>query len=120
MLIDCTTGEVTRPAIEQALTEDNLLWLDIWDTDEDTIALLREVFRIHPLAIEDAQEFDQRPKVEDYDDFVNLVAYGMRGRAGSLAGPPRRREFSFGPNEPGACRPARPVIPADGGGSRYR
>jgi len=44
MLIDCTTGEVTRPAIEQALTEDNLLWLDIWDTDEDTIALLGEVF----------------------------------------------------------------------------
>jgi magnesium transporter len=79
MLIDCTTREVTRPAIEQALTEDNLLWLDIWDTDDDTIALLREVFRIHPLAIEDAQEFEQRPKVEDYDDFIYLVAYGMRG-----------------------------------------
>jgi len=79
MLIDCTTREVTRPAVEQALTEDNLLWLDIWDTDEDTIALLREVFRIHPLAIEDAEEFEQRPKVEDYDDFVYLVAYGMRG-----------------------------------------
>ncbi len=85
MLIDCTTREVTRPAIEQALKEDNLLWLDIGDTDEDTIALLREVFRIHPLAIEDAQEFDQRPKAEDYDDFVYLVVYGMRGLDEPLA-----------------------------------
>ena len=42
------------------------------------IALLREVFKIHPLAVEDAQEFNQRPKVEDYDDFVYLVAYGAR------------------------------------------
>jgi CorA-like Mg2+ transporter protein len=36
------------------------------------------VFKIHPLAIEDAQEFNQRPKIEDYDDFVSLVAYGAR------------------------------------------
>ena len=37
------------------------------------------MFKIHPLAVEDAKEFDQRPKVEDYDDFVSLVAYGARG-----------------------------------------
>jgi len=37
------------------------------------------VFKIHPLAVEDAQEFSQRPKVEDYEDFVYIVAYGSRG-----------------------------------------
>jgi Mg2+ and Co2+ transporter CorA len=37
------------------------------------------VFNIHPLAVEDAQEFDQSPKVEDYEDFVYLVAYGSLG-----------------------------------------
>jgi magnesium transporter len=37
------------------------------------------VFNIHPLAVEDAQEFNQRPKVEDYEDFVYLVAYGSLG-----------------------------------------
>ena len=79
LLTDCSNGEVTRPAIEQALKDDTLLWLDLADTDQDTIDLLGEVFKIHPLAIEDAQEFSQRPKVEDYDDFVYLVAYGARG-----------------------------------------
>ena len=79
LLTDCLTEEVTRPAIEQALKDGTLLWLDLADTDQDTIDVLREVFKIHPLAIEDAQEFSQRPKVEDYDDFVYLVAYGARG-----------------------------------------
>jgi len=79
LLTNCIEDEVTRPAIEQALNEGTLLWLNLADTGPDTIALLREVFKIHPLAVEDAQEFDQRPKVEDYDDFVYLVAYGARG-----------------------------------------
>jgi magnesium transporter len=79
LLTNCVEGEVTRPAIELALKDDRLLWLDLADAGPDTIALLREVFKIHPLAIEDAQEFNQRPKVEDYDDFVYLVAYGACG-----------------------------------------
>jgi magnesium transporter len=79
LLTNCLEDEVTRPAIELALKDGKLLWLDLADTGPDTIALLREVFKIHPLAIEDAQEFNQRPKVEDYDDFVYLVAYGAHG-----------------------------------------
>jgi len=79
LLTNCLEDEVTRPNIELALKEDKLLWLDLRDTDEETLVLLREVFKIHPLAVEDAREFNQRPKVEDYDDFVSLVAYGARG-----------------------------------------
>ena len=79
LLTNCIQDEVTRPNIELALKEDKLLWLDLQDTDDETLALLREVFKLHPLAIEDAKEFHQRPKVEDYDDFVSLVVYGARG-----------------------------------------
>ncbi|MGH3194928.1 MAG: magnesium transporter CorA family protein [Streptosporangiaceae bacterium] len=79
LLTNCLEDEVTRPNIELALKEDTLLWLDLQDTNEETLTLLREVFKIHPLAIEDATEFNQRPKVEDYDGFVSLVVYGARG-----------------------------------------
>ena len=34
------------------------------------------MFRFHPLAIEDSENFGQRPKLDDYDDFVFLVVYG--------------------------------------------
>jgi magnesium transporter len=79
LLTNCLEDEVTRQNIELALKQDKLLWLDLQDTGDETLALLREVFKIHPLAVEDAKEFNQRPKVEDYDDFVSLVAYGARG-----------------------------------------
>ncbi|HEV2251677.1 MAG TPA: magnesium transporter CorA family protein [Streptosporangiaceae bacterium] len=79
LLKNCVEDEPTRPAVERALKDDSLLWLDLADTGPETIALLRDVFKIHPLAVEDAQEFNQRPKVEDYDDFVYLVAYGSLG-----------------------------------------
>jgi len=79
LLKNCLEEEVTRPAIERAMEKDTLLWLDLPDTSPDTLALLSEVFKIHPLAVEDAHEFNQRPKVEDYEDFVYLVAYGSVG-----------------------------------------
>ena len=79
LLKNCLEDEVTRPAIERALTQDTLLWLDLPDTSPDTLTLLSEVFKIHPLAVEDVHEFSQRPKVEDYEDFVYLVAYGSVG-----------------------------------------
>jgi magnesium transporter len=79
LLKNCLEEEVTRPAIERAMEEDTLLWLDLPDTSPDTLTLLSEVFKIHPLAVEDTHEFNQRPKLEDYDDFVYLVAYGSAG-----------------------------------------
>jgi magnesium transporter len=79
LLTNCLEDELTRPNIEQALKEDRLLWLDLQGTDDEVLILLREVFKIHPLAIEDVKEFGQRPKIEDYDDFVSIVAYGARG-----------------------------------------
>jgi magnesium transporter len=79
LLTNCLEDEVTRPNIELALKQDRLLWLDLHGTDDETLTLLREVFKIHPLAIEDVGEFGQRPKIEDYDDFVSIVAYGARG-----------------------------------------
>ena len=40
--------------------------------------MLATVFGIHHLAIDDAAKFGQRPKLEDYDDFTQLVAYGVQ------------------------------------------
>ena len=44
--------------------------------EEEDFAVLRDVFRFHPLALEDSEHFGQRAKLEDYDDFVFLVVYG--------------------------------------------
>ena len=51
-------------------------WLDLHRPTREQLALLREPFGLHPLAVEDAEHFGQRPKLEGYDGFVYLVAYG--------------------------------------------
>jgi magnesium transporter len=67
---------VDRAAIESRISAGEYFWLDLHKPDEDEMALLREVFRFHPLAIEDSEQFGQRPKMEEYGDFVFFVLYG--------------------------------------------
>jgi magnesium transporter len=38
--------------------------------------MLSDVFEFHPLAVEDAAHFGQRPKLDAFDGYVLLVAYG--------------------------------------------
>ena len=66
------------------LDEGELLWLDLYQPDGDELGQLANVFAIHRLAIEDADQFGQRPKLEDYDDFTQLIAYGVEDAGESL------------------------------------
>lgn len=62
------------------------LWLDIESPQEADIAMLRDEFRFHPLAIEDATRASERPKVDMYSDYYSLAFYGARlaGETGDL------------------------------------
>jgi magnesium transporter len=93
--IDGTTVEEFKPdEVEQALHNDEILWLDLHDSSDDTLALLRDVFAIHPVAVEDAAEFGQRPKIEEYENFVSLVFFG----ANQVSQPLIEVHFYFGEN----------------------
>ena len=39
--------------------------------------MLRDEFKFHPLAIEDATRHHERPKVESYDNYYFLVFYAI-------------------------------------------
>jgi magnesium transporter len=71
-----TDDEFKADDVEQALHAGEILWLDLHDSSEESLNLLRDVFDIHPVAVEDALEFGQRPKIEDYERFVSVVFYG--------------------------------------------
>ena len=43
-----------------------LVWLDVQDPTDEDVALLRDQFGFHPLAIEDAARAHERPKVDAY------------------------------------------------------
>ena len=52
------------------------MWLALRDPSEEELTEVAERFDLPPLAVEDAHESHQRPKIEDYDDdwFVVLKA----------------------------------------------
>jgi magnesium transporter len=65
-----------RETVESLLASGSFFWLDLGHPTADDFDILREVFKFHPLALEDSEHFDQRAKLDDYDDFVFLVVYG--------------------------------------------
>ncbi len=65
-----------RETVEKLLEGGRFFWLDLDQPTENDFEILREVFKFHPLAVEDSEHFDQRAKLDDYDDFVFIVVYG--------------------------------------------
>jgi len=74
---------VDREAIPQLLADDEYFWLDIDEPGEEEVEFLAETFHFHPLALEDMRKRGQRPKLEDYDEYVFLVYYGAGEKAGA-------------------------------------
>jgi magnesium transporter len=66
----------SREKVAELLASGGFFWLDLDQPDQNDFSILREAFGFHPLAVEDSEHFDQRAKIEDYDDFVFLVVYG--------------------------------------------
>jgi len=65
-----------RENVENLLAAGSFFWIDVDQPNEDDFAVLRDVFKFHPLAVEDSEKFGQRAKIDDYDDFVFIVVYG--------------------------------------------
>jgi magnesium transporter len=68
--------EFSRDAAESLLATGRFFWLDLYQPTPNDFDVLRDVFKFHPLALEDSEHFGQRAKLDDYDDFVFLVVYG--------------------------------------------
>jgi magnesium transporter len=72
------SGEIqfSRDAVEKLLAAGDFFWLDLNQPVAGDFDILRDVFGFHPLAVEDSEQFNQRAKIDDYDDFLFIVVYG--------------------------------------------
>jgi magnesium transporter len=73
-----------RDTAERLLAAGDFFWLDLDQPTDDDFQILRDVFKFHPLAIEDSEQFSQRAKLDEYDDFVFIVVYGATADEASL------------------------------------
>jgi magnesium transporter len=66
----------SRETVEGLLAGGAFFWLDLDKPSRGDFEILRDVFGFHPLAVEDSEQFGQRAKIDEYDDFIFLVVYG--------------------------------------------
>jgi magnesium transporter len=80
-------GTLRQGGVDSPATMDNVLaalagtdffWLDLDDEGSDGAVgdLLENQFKFHRLAVQSAERFNQRPRIDTYDGFVYLVARG--------------------------------------------
>lgn len=65
--------EAQLKSINFSSTSDKV-WIDFQDTgSKSALLVIESIFKINPLVLEDILNFDQRPKIEDYGQYLFLV-----------------------------------------------
>ena len=73
-------------------------WADMAGPGEEEFRVLADLFRFHPLAIDDARSTLQFPKVEVYPGYLYLVLHGIDAEVGSRHFSTRDVDFFLGRN----------------------
>jgi magnesium transporter len=71
--------DVEDPSLLQEDGEGRVTWVDVQGLgDEAVLRKIAEVYKVHPLALEDLVNVPQRPKVEQYEHHLLLIVRMMR------------------------------------------
>ena len=82
MIVDCAHYQDGRRRDEGAVPlqeaaarcgQGGFVWLGLLEPGDEELSQVRDTFGLHELAVEDAQNFHMRPKIESYDQDVQLV-----------------------------------------------
>jgi magnesium transporter len=78
-------ADLTIAQIRGALTrDDQFVWIGLYEPDQATLRQVQQQCGLHDLAVEDAYEAHQRPKLEQYADSVFVVLRTAQRAAGRL------------------------------------
>lgn len=77
LLVKEPTQTSERPPEELSELRDRPCWLDISDPQSTDLELAAKELGLHPLAVEDAQQRHERPKIDQYEDHYFIVFYAL-------------------------------------------
>jgi magnesium transporter len=77
LLVKESKGTTERQPEELSELRDLPCWLDISDPKSHDFELAAKELNLHPLAVEDAQQRHERPKIDQYDDHYFIVFYAL-------------------------------------------
>jgi len=59
----------------ETINFDNLKWVHVLNPSDEDYEFLLDEFGFHPLDIEDCRSINQRPKIDEYDDYYFLILH---------------------------------------------
>ncbi|MER6959617.1 MULTISPECIES: magnesium and cobalt transport protein CorA [unclassified Streptomyces] len=71
--VACTQSPTPQEAMRQVRRDGGFVWIGLHEPTEAEFAGIAAEFGLHPLAVEDAVQAHQRPKLERYDDSLFTV-----------------------------------------------
>jgi len=77
LLVKESNQTTERSPEELSELRDRPCWLDISDPKSHDFELAAKELNLHPLAVEDAQQRHERPKIDQYDDHYFIVFYAL-------------------------------------------
>ena len=72
----------TQEDVQRVFSAELPLWVQLSERDEASELLLSQVLHIHPLAVEDIWNDLQIPKVEDFDDYLQIIVHRIQDNCG--------------------------------------
>lgn len=71
--------DFTAEQLPDLLNDDKaVIWIDMEAPTEAEERILRDVFRFHPLTIEDCRETRNYPKVEEFPGYLYMIVHGVK------------------------------------------
>ena len=71
-------------------THDTVVWVDLEEPTEGEVRALDRIIRVDEAALEDCLHGEQRPRIDEYDDYVFVVLYGAVAPEPSSGFDPRK------------------------------
>jgi magnesium transporter len=92
MLINCVAYQDGQKLAEMPVEEisdymerpETFVWVALRDAQPDELAVMKEEFGLHELAVEDASRGHQRPKIEEYGDSLFVVVKTVECHEGEV------------------------------------
>lgn len=68
---------IDHAEIDRLRAAGEFFWLDLLDPSSEDLRDMGRLFELHPVAMEDLEHFEQRPKIDDYERFLHIVFFGV-------------------------------------------
>jgi magnesium transporter len=71
-------------SVEEVRGAQTFFWLDLMSPTAEDLERMSELLGLHPAAVEDSREWEQLPRLDEYDDHALLIFFTARERDGHV------------------------------------